>query len=264
MLHNYSSYTNGTKDDTVICKSASRPRRSDVMRTCSFSGTDSRYQYSALQDRPRPQYKSVLLQQHVVRPSLVNMSHDSQIILPTQPLISDPRRSQTYHDFSDVLPQPEITLDLTTSDEVEVDKGTSQPGLGPRLRVSHIIQCLNQSILSGRNPLDSTHSHLLFSLHSELNFSNAEYNTLQQLTGDFCASIEQRQNMPQSNTKETREIELVWGCDYEMVNCQPIHALKGTPTANYAQLVFRTRLLPPQSCHQEKENALLKVIRFEI
>ena len=235
------------------------------MRTCSFSGTDSRYQYSALQDRPRPQYKSLLLQQqHVVRPSLVNMSHDSQIILPTQPLISDPRRSQTYHDFSNVLPQVEISPDLTSSDEVEVDKGTSQPGLRPKLRVSHIIQCLNQSILSGQNPLDSTHSHLLFSLHSELNFSNAEYNTLQQLTGDFCASIDQRQNMTQSNTKETRDMELVWGCDYEMINCQPIHAIQGTPTTNYAQLVFRTRLLPPQSCHQEKENALLKVIRCEI
>lgn len=249
-------YANGSKDDSSV---ASRyNRRQDITRTHSFSGNRS-------QQTERHRYKSPLVQNHSAivhhhRP-LANMSHDSQLVLPTQALINDPRRTQTYHDFSESIPRVEEkvasnNLLPSPGDEIEADSSTSVQGLGTKLRVRHMIQYLNQSVVNKFGEgLDSTHSQLLSSVRADLDFGQSEYTAVQQLTGKFCGSAHCR--LPSEDGLDSTEY--VWGCDYEMVDRQPLHIESGTPTSQYASLLFQIRLL---NCDlsKSKEIALLKVI----
>ena len=250
-----SLYANGSKDDTSVTMqhySASKRPGASITRTHSLCNSSS---YLSKLPESRFHYKSPLLQ-----------NHDSQLVLPTQALINDPRRTQTYHDFSQSIPrldESKLTSSSATPgfihspvDEIETDNCTTtvggRPGSGTKLRVRRMIQYLNQSVIDkfGQG-LDSAHLQLLSSVvHSNLNFSQSEYNSVRLLNGEFCSSADQRLTVSQDNT------EYVWGYDYEIINQQPLHILNGTPTSRYAQLLFQVKLNSSQS----KEIVLLKVI----
>lgn len=256
----YHSCMNGSHDDTSVRESSHSQRKTDVTRTFSFSGSEaSRYQ-SATRERPRYKSSTLLQQQvHSHRPSLFNMSHDSQLILPTQNLVSDPRRTRTCHDFGKSLPHSDDSSHQVISppDEVEADNVppySQSQGPGPKLRVHHMIQYLNEAVITKYGSgFDSAYVPLLTSIRSDLNFSKEEYESLQLFTGQFCDK-----KILNKEQKLNSEVEYVWGCDYEMVDRNPIHVAHGTPTANYAEMVFKVKL-HPQDLGHPVGFALLKV-----
>jgi hypothetical protein len=242
------------KDDTIIHSHPSKPScaRSDLTRAYSFSGKDLHQK----QKIENVKFKSPLVRTPPnYRPSLINMSHDSQLILPTQPLINDPRRTQTYHDFSESLYALEdARFPPSPIDEVEMDSGSSQIYI-PKLRVSHLIQHLNQSVIDKYGEgLDSTQLKLLPLVHSDLNLSQPEYASLRRLNGTFGdTKMDSCHNdMHLSNNN----IEYVWGCDYEMIDRNPLHVRSGSPTIHHAEITCRVRLL--SSVHSN-QNSILKV-----
>lgn len=214
--------------------------------------------------------------------------HDSQLVFPTQSLVSDPRRTQTCHDFGKDIPQPiedrlypsplaGITTRhhqqqhchkvLSPTDEVESDSvsamsGYSQGG-GPKLRVHHMVQYLNQAVAQkyGGSGFDTAYLPLLTSIHSDLNFSLQEFESLQNFTGEFCDNTKLSQLDHENSSLQREGVELVWGCDYDIIDYNPLHIKRGMPTHNYVEMLFKVRLHPQEesSRNQHDGPALLRV-----
>ena len=280
----YHSYANGSRDDSSVGGTTYGPKRKlDVSRTYSFSGAEPSRCYG----NPREQYgsgrgkspspTSLLLQTQSglrsspQRSSLANMSHDSQLILPTQTLISDPRRTQTYHDFGASLPFSEESSRLHplmqhSPNEVECDSSPS-PALrlsAPKLRVQHMIHHLNESVSTQYGGgIDSAHIiSLLSSIHGDLGFDRKEFDSLRDLSGEFC----NKRIMTENERHVDSGVEYVWGCDYEICSSEsgsssPVNVSHGSPTPNYAEMVFKVKLYPQGSSEQSKSraHALLRV-----
>lgn len=284
-------YANGSRDDSSVGGASYGPKRkTDVSRTYSFSGAEPSRCYANLREQPitygssngrgkSPPPTSLLLQAQSrtspQRSSLANMSHDSQLILPTQTLISDPRRTQTYHDFGASLPFSEDPLHLHSlihhhsPNEIECDSSTA-PSLhpasrlsAPKLRVQNMIHHLNETVsVQYGSGLDSVHvASLLSSVHSDLGFDGREYESLYSLTGEFCSK-----RLKETSRHVDSAIEYVWGCDYEILSNEttagsPISVAHGSPTPNYAEMVFKVKLHPQASSEKSLQNrgVLLRV-----
>ncbi len=196
------------------------------------------------------------------------MSHDSQLVLPTQRLIPDPRRTQTCYEFQSLpstgenkfkTPSPEPP---PTPDDIEVD--AARPRLSSiregRTRVGHMVQCINP-MLQSRDISDAVDIHgdcllnMLFSIHREIGFTDDDYSAISQLVSkreDLCS------NRPSPTKSIDKELEYVWGCDYSLINRHPIHVARDTPTTDCAELTFHVKL-ENASCSQKEKHSLLKV-----
>lgn len=269
-------YSNGSQDDTLIHDTNTRQLRTDITRTYSFS--ENRNHSPPVNDGElgRSYCDSPLLRKHQPvsiqrkqcsssqkpRPSLNYMSHDSQLVLPTQELIIDPRRTQTCHDFGNALPcDRRRSLSPEAIDEVEMDTVRTRPaGLGSRLRIGHLVQCWDEAVrntgvsdISDSSPLETGILRILFSIHNDMGFSDEEYASIQRLNTENCTSS----NEIPSRELHSEGIEFVWGCDYELINLQPLSVSKGCPTSDSAEMIFHVKLKSDQQ--KNEKNALLKV-----
>ena len=256
--------------------------RSDVTRTFSFSGSNSNhYPYyrenRALKDASivtHSRKDPLSIKTPSQRPSLSYMSHDSQLVLPTQVLIPDPRRTQTCHEFKSLpvtskldhhpkTPSPSPSPPLM-SDDVEVDaihprQSSTQSG---RVRINHMVQCMHQALKS-RDTSDSVDVHsdcllkVLFSIHKEVGYSDEDYSAINRLVTEREEACSDR---PSSSGQMGGELEYVWGCDYELVQRHPLHVERGSPENTRAEMTFHVRLTNEQHVSFKGRDSFLKVI----
>ena len=261
------SYHSSSQDDTSINRIKSL--RSDITRTFSFSGSSH---HSYHNDAPRSRNDFVRVRKPELsmktvsqRPSLSYKSHDSQLVLPTQKLVPDPRRTQTCYEFPSLPPKGENRLKTPspepplTPDDIEVD--AVRPRLSSnregRIRVGHMVQCIHP-ILKSRDASETVDIHsdclsnVLFSIHREIGFSDDDFSAINQLMSkreDLCS------NRP---TPTDKDLEYVWGCDYSLINRHPIRVTRDTPAVDYAELTFHVKL-ENAVCSQNDKHSLLKV-----
>lgn len=256
--------------------------RSDITRTYSFSGTNNSASVHRHNDSTRhndtppvssnnkelntsPSRKSP-------RPSLSYMSHDSQLVLPTQKIVPDPRRTKTCHEFQNLpskfdstqvnkTPSPEPAQ---TPDDIEVDGRPSNSLAGGRLRVNHMVQCMHP-VLKSRDVTDTTTScsdvhsdcllKVLYSIHREIGFSDDEYTAINRLILERDQSIEG--DRPMLVRDQPPGLEYVWGCDYDLVETRhPLQVVKDYTKIDYLEMTFHVKLNTSQASKNDKDSIL--------
>ena len=247
--------------------------RSDVTRTFSFSGPN-RYSYHDEGRTSQGELSRLRKQLSMksapppARPSLSYMSHDSQLVLPTQRLVPDPRRTQTCHEFQSLPTKSEHRLGSLspdpplTPDDIEVDAvHPRQPSVSEgRVRVNHMVQCMHPA-LKARGSSDSVDVHsdcllkVLYSIHREIGFSDEEYSAINQLVSKREVACSDR---PTPTGHADKDLEFVWGCDYELVQRHPLRVTKDTPMIDCAEMTFHVKLEETHNT-QSEQDSLLKV-----
>ena len=267
-----------TSQDDIMLNGAKKPTsfREDVTRTYSFSGsnhfnhvnssdfasnspllTKQRLGVSKLRQQPNSSTTG-----SVQRPSLCFMSHESQLVLPTQRIISDPRRTQTCFELmtqpTDIdqnvkSPSPEF-------DDVEADAVRPRPSsMRGRVRVNHLAQCLHPALRPrDTSPVNSEdcRQKVLESIHREVGFSDEEYCAIKQLVMEREHSCSDR---PSPMGQVNGDVEYVWGCDYTVLNRHPIRVLSDRPSVSCAEMTFHVKV----NAMDIERNSLLKVLISE-
>lgn len=261
--------------------------RSDITRTFSFSGTNNsaavaqRLKDSNIHNEIKKDPNSLSPSRKPHRPSLSYMSHDSQLVLPTQKLVPDPRRTKTCHEFinlpfndsvsnsTQVKPSTTSPEPPLTPDDIEVDGRPSNNLMGGRIRVNHMVQCMHPVLKSRDVTSDGTadvHSDcllkVLYSIHREIGFTEDEYSAINRLIIERECDKDDRP-MTNHDQRSMPGLEYVWGCDYDLVEPRrPLQVVKDSTMIDHLEMTFHVQLDSTQASKKDKDS-VLKVCEFQ-
>lgn len=248
--------SNRTMDDTSVPPKLLHP--AGVNRALSFTEMD-RHDYIM---NPMAFKTSPLIQHRrsPARRKLSAITHESQLILPTQPLVPDTKRTQTIHDFGSSLDhclssQPTAT----TPDDLELDHAHRSPrstAVQSQSKVKSLCQHTWEEAQTScpAHPcpaLQSTRKRLICSLYSKMGMDEEACQSLQSSSEEFCSNILR-------NTRNPWLLQSELHRDYELVDWQPILVGQGLPARNSAHMVFRVRLHDSRVRERAGSLALIK------
>lgn len=204
------------------------------------------------------------------KPGLSQVTHESQLALPTQFLVPDTRRSKTVPDFGSKVPvegyEGGLTEDkieelrtgsLIMADDVEVDYVKKSP-LNPKHKVHQLSNTL-ASCLGKESSHLAVIKELLENIHKEMGFSSEEHTSLRNLTG-----VVEVKKEGERRRKCKRISRLEQGWDYNLLDHQPITISENVPTNGCGRMAFRVQFIDRMSESyvsrvQRKENSIMKV-----
>ena len=225
-----------------------RPSYRDVTRTHSFSGSSGKQPHYATLTRRQNQNETPLVRRISAsdRPSLAGLSHDSQMVLPTQRLIPDPRRTKTCLDIR--LPHSskseESYSETLSCDDVETDVGRKVLVEDSRVRIGKLVQYLDRDAGQPHRSLQGF-DNLLESICSDFGYSEEEYSSLKSSKRSFCSA-----HLRFLKTIEGRE---------PRASLDHLTYFSDRIARGLAHLTFRTRITAPNLAGLEATPTLMKV-----